>query len=82
MNWRLFVKKLKLSEQWTAHGAELQAELISLTDRFIVLGLNESVQFASGRSIDASVHFIQALEQTFGITLLDKVNVTYRNKKD
>ena len=67
-------------EQWTAHGAELQAGIDLPYDRFIVLGLNESVQSASGCSIDASVHFIQALEQTFGITLLDKMNVTYRNK--
>jgi hypothetical protein len=44
------------------------------------LGLNESVQSASGCSIDSSVRFIQALEQTFDITLLDKMNVTYRNK--
>ncbi len=67
-------------EQWTAHGAELQAGIDLPYDRFIVLGLNESVQSASGCSIDSSVRFIQALEQTFDITLLDKMNVTYRNK--
>ena len=27
-----------------------------------------------------SVHFIQSLEETFKITLLDKMNVTFRNK--
>ena len=67
-------------EQWTAHGAELQAGIDLPYDRFIVLGLNESVQSASGCSIDSSVRFIQALVQTFDITLLDKMNVTYRNK--
>ena len=67
-------------EQWTAHGAELQAGIDLPYDRFIVLGLNESVQSASGCSIDSSVRFIQALEQTFDITLLDKMNVTYRNE--
>ena len=68
-------------EQWTAHGADLQAGIDLPYDRFIVLGLNESVQTASGCSIDSSVHFIQAIEQSSNITLLDKMNVTYRNKK-
>ena len=67
-------------EQWTAHGTQLQAGLDMPYDRFIVLGLNESIQSASGCSIDASVHFIQSLEDIFKITLLDKMNVTFRNK--
>ena len=67
-------------EQWTAHGTQLQAGLDLPYDRFIVLGLNESIQSASGCSIDTSVHFIQSLEETFKITLLDKMNVTFRNK--
>ena len=67
-------------EQWTAHGTQLQAGLDLPYDLFIVLGLNESIQSASGCSIDASVHFIQSLEETFKITLLDKMNVTFRNK--
>ena len=67
-------------EQWTAHGTQLQAGLHLPYDHFIVLGLNESIQSASGCSIDASVHFIQSLEETFKITLLDKMNVTFRNE--
>lgn len=66
-------------EQWTAHGAELQAGIDLPYDRFFVLGLNESLQSASGCSIDSSVHFIQSLENDFDVTLLDKMNVTYRN---
>ena len=66
-------------EQWTTHGAELQAGIDLPYDRFFVLGLNESVQSASGCSIDSSVHFIQSLENDFDVTLLDKMNVTYRN---
>ena len=68
-------------KQWTAHGADLQAGIDLPYDRFVVLGLNELVQSASGCSIDASVHFIQSLEETFAITLLDKMNVTLRNKR-
>ena len=44
------------------------------------MGLNESVQSASGCSIDSSVHFIQSLERDLGVTLLDKMNVTFRNE--
>ena len=66
-------------EQWTAHGSDLHAGIDLPYNRFVVLGLNESVQSASGCSIDASVHFIQSLEETFKITLLDKMNVTFRN---
>ena len=46
-------------EQWTAHGADLQAGIDLPYDRFIVLGLNEAIQSASGCSIDSSVRFIQ-----------------------
>ena len=67
-------------EQWTAHGTQLQAGLDLPYDLFIVLGLNESIQSASGCSIDASVRFIQSLEETFSVVLLDKTHVTFRNK--
>ena len=67
-------------EKWTAHGSDLQAGIDLPYDRFIVLGLNETVQSASGCSIDSSVRFIQFLEETFGVVLLDKTHVTFRNK--
>ena len=66
--------------QWTSHGADLQAGLHLPYDRFIVLGLNESIQSTSGCSIDASVRFIQSLEADFDIVLLDKMNVTFKNQ--
>lgn len=66
-------------EQWSAHGAPLQASFELPYDRFIVIGLNAEVQAATGCSIDASVHFIQQLEKDFNIDLLDKMNVTFKN---
>ncbi|MGI9594328.1 MAG: ABC transporter ATPase [Patiriisocius sp.] len=65
--------------QWTAHGAELEAGFQIRYDRFIVLGLNQENASASGCSIDASVHFIQELQEKMGVDLLDKMNVTYYN---
>ncbi len=63
---------------WTAHGKDLQAGYDLRYDRFIILGLDQSHAAASGCSIDSSVHFVQALEKKFGVDLLDKMNVTFR----
>lgn len=64
--------------QWTAHGADLRAGYEIPYNRFIVIGLDQSMNNASGCSIDASVHFVQGLEQKFGVDLLDKMNVSYK----
>ena len=66
--------------QWTSHGNDLQAGVNLPYDRFIVLGLNESIQSTSGCSIDASVRFIQSIEADFDIVLLDKMNVTFKKQ--
>jgi hypothetical protein len=66
-------------EQWTAHGSDLEAGFEIKYNRFIVLGLNQANASASGCSIDASVRFIQSLEQEFDVDLLDKMNVTFYN---
>ena len=64
--------------QWTAHGTDLQAGFKIIYKRFLVIALNEALQSASGCSIDASVRCIQEIEQEFNLTLLDKMNVTFR----
>ncbi|MEX0273695.1 MAG: ABC transporter ATPase [Flavobacteriaceae bacterium] len=64
--------------EWTVHGANLKAGYDLPYGRFIVIGLDQSVNAASGCSIDASVHFIQQLEKTFEVDLLDKMNVSYK----
>lgn len=65
-------------EQWTAHGSDLLASYRIEYKRFIVIGLNQSLNAASGCSIDASVHFIQQLEKDYGVDLMDKMNVSYK----
>lgn len=64
--------------QWTVHGSDLRAGYDIPYRRFIVIGLDQSLNSASGCSIDASVHFIQSLEQKFQVDLLDKMNVSYK----
>lgn len=66
-------------DQWTAHGADLEAGFELRHDRFLVIGLNQANASASGCSIDASVHFIQSLEKQLGVDLMDKMNVTFYN---
>ncbi|MEN9336763.1 MAG: hypothetical protein RLZZ500_1750 [Bacteroidota bacterium] len=63
---------------WAAHGTPLEASFLIKYNRFIVLAVNQEVQAVTGCSIDASVVFIQQLEQQYGIDLLDKMNVTFR----
>lgn len=65
-------------ENWTAHGSNLQASYEIKHKRFIILALNQHLNAASGCSIDASVHFIQQLEQDYNVDLLDKMNVSYK----
>ncbi|GAL66986.1 hypothetical protein [Jejuia pallidilutea] len=65
-------------ENWTAHGSDLQAGYVIKYKRFIVLGLNQNLNAATGCSIDASVHFIQQLEKEYNVDLMDKMNVSYK----
>jgi hypothetical protein len=64
--------------QWTAHGADLKAGYQIPYNRFLVIGLDQQHAEASGCSIDASVHFVQALEGKYDVTLLDRMNVTFK----
>ena len=65
-------------KQWTAHGSHLKAGYEIRYKRFIIIGLDQRAASASGCSIDASVHFIQSLEKKYNVTLLDKMNVSYK----
>jgi hypothetical protein len=64
--------------EWTAHGADLKAGFELRYNKFVVLALDQTHASASGCSIDASVRFIQQLEHKYGIDLLDKMNVSYK----
>ena len=64
--------------QWTAHNQNLQAGFELPYNRFIIIGINQQTVQASGCSIDSSIRFIQEVESKYGITLLDKMNVTFK----
>jgi len=65
-------------EGWAAHGADLQSGFEIKYKRFIVIALDQQMNVATGCSIDASVKFIQDLETTYKVDLMDKMNVSYK----
>ena len=65
-------------EAWMAHGKDLKAGYKLVYKRFIVIAMDQSLNNATGCSIDASVAFIQQLEQQYDVDLMDKMNVSYK----
>jgi hypothetical protein len=61
--------------QWTAHQQQLRAAFTIEQGVFLMLGVDENLNDASGCSIDKSVHFMQHLEQTFSIRLFDRMQL-------
>ncbi len=68
----------EFTNSWMAHGAALETAFLVKYGRFIILAVNNESHQASGCSIDESVRFIQSLEEKYNVSLLDKMNVTYR----
>ncbi|MDO3627269.1 ABC transporter ATPase [Mucilaginibacter sp. BT774] len=68
----------KFASEWTAHNNQLKAKAEIRYNRFLILIVDESQAGASGCSIDKSVNFIKGIEQEFGISLLDRFNLAYR----
>jgi len=66
-------------QNWKRHGEDLKASFQIKYDQFIILAVDENFTNVSGCSIDASVHIIQELQEKFGIDLLNKMNVTFKD---
>ena len=65
---------------WTAHQQDLEASCLIPYNNFIIIGLNENKNLASGCSIDASVHFLKQLERKFKVDLFDRMLITYKEE--
>ena len=74
----IFQKISEFITSWTAHGKDLNAGFEIKYKRFIIIGMDQNLQTATGCSIDASVHFIQTLEKEYSVNLMDKMNVSYK----
>ena len=64
--------------EWTAHQHNLLASCKIFYNHFIVFGVDENVNTASGCSIDNKMHFISELEKTFNLSLRERMQVAFR----
>lgn len=64
-------------DQWQAHGKDLKAGFSFKYDQFLIIGVDENVNAASGCSIDASVHFLQDIEHQLDMRLMDRSLVAF-----
>lgn len=63
---------------WEAHGTNLNSAIEVYYNQFIVIYVDESVQEATGCSIDKSVGLVKSIEEKYGVDLLDRMNLTYK----
>jgi hypothetical protein len=68
-------------EEWTSHGSKMSAALDIRHHRFVIIALDEQTAPASGCGIDKSVRFIQAVEKEYGIVLLNRMNVAWKDQE-
>jgi hypothetical protein len=80
---------LELEEQlfnfksnWEAHGTKLSSAIELYYKQFVVIFVDESFQEATGCSIDKSVSLMKSIERKFGVDMLDKMNLTYKDGKE
>lgn len=66
-------------EKWTRHGDDLKGSFTIKYNQFLVLAVDEGFNNVSGCSIDASVHFVQELEKTLQLDMMDKMNISFKD---
>ena len=64
---------------WIRHGDDLKGSFTIKYHQFLVLAVDENFNNVSGCSIDASVRFVQQLEQSLQLDLMDKMNITFKD---
>lgn len=62
----------RFCESWTAHNKQLRAAYQLENRQFVVLAVDESMEGASGCSIDKSVAVMRQLSEAMGVDLLRK----------
>jgi hypothetical protein len=62
---------------WTAHSEKVIADGAVLFNYFVVLVADENAVKVSGCSIDSSVHFIQILQEKYGLNFFDRFYTVY-----
>ena len=62
---------------WTAHQAGLKAGVLIAHHFFIVIGVDENYNDASGCSIDKKVNFIKQLGADLSVDFFDRMKIAY-----
>lgn len=65
------------AQEWVSHNNKLSTAAAVLHDRFVILGVDESLTGASGCSIDSSVRFLQKLGAHYQRDLFDRMRFSY-----
>ena len=65
---------------WTAHNSQLKASFEFVHNRFIILAVDESMNTASGCSIDKSVALLKSISEMLGISLFERMQMVYLDK--
>lgn len=76
---KISLKATNFIQNWTRHGDDLKGSFTIKYNQFLVLAVDESFNNVSGCSIDASVHFVQALEKELEVDFTNKLNVTFKD---
>jgi hypothetical protein len=66
-------------DQWKAHGFPLKAAREWRENRFLVIGIDPTVEQASGCSIDGLFRALQQLQKTIGAQIVGGGRVFYRD---
>ena len=66
--------------EWKSHGQQVKGFGTLFFGQFIILMADETASGVSGCSTDSSVRFIQQMEKTFGIQLLDRQLLAFWHK--
>lgn len=67
-------------DQWKAHGFPLRAAREWRDDRFLVIGIDPTVEQASGCSIDGLFRALQGLQKTIGAQIVGGGRVFFREQ--
>jgi hypothetical protein len=68
---------LPFTQQWLAHGQPLRTGYKIMYDRFLILAVDESLNNASGCSIDGSTRVVKQIEDTVGVSFMDRTIVAF-----
>ena len=75
----LIEKEVKLFlNNWSSHNKEIESSYEIRYNRFLIIGLNENINSASGCSIDKSVNFIKNLQSILKVNFLNRIDVAYK----